>query len=170
MPVVGLNAADLTLNYDDIMDRMRGGELAMYFGSSMGVKRLADEGIDLEFVQFSDYVTPNNALANGEIDLNAFQHRIYLQSEIDSYGYEINKVISTLSSNRFELKEATLYTAFKRLEESGSITSYWGNEATGARRRYYAITEQGRKNYEALLEEWKDARAMIDELTNKEGY
>ena len=74
----------------------------------------------------------------------------------DSYGYE--------------LKEATLYTAFKRLEESGSITSYWGNEATGARRRYYAITEQGRKNYEALLEEWKDARAMIDELTNKEGY
>ena len=88
----------------------------------------------------------------------------------DSYGYEINKVISTLSNNRFELKEATLYTAFKRLEESGSITSYWGNEATGARRRYYAITEQGRKNYEALLEEWKDARAMIDELTNKEGY
>ena len=37
----------------------------------------------------------------------------------DSYGYEINKVISTLSSGRFELKEATLYTAFKRLEEMG---------------------------------------------------
>ena len=37
----------------------------------------------------------------------------------DSYGYEINKVISTLSSGRFELKEATLYTAFKRLEELG---------------------------------------------------
>ena len=37
----------------------------------------------------------------------------------DSYGYEINKVISTLSNNRFELKEATLYTAFKRLEELG---------------------------------------------------
>ena len=35
---------------------------------------LADEGIDLEIVQFSDYVTPNNALANGDIDLNAFQH------------------------------------------------------------------------------------------------
>ena len=42
---------------------------------------LADEGIDLEIVQFSDYVTPNNALANGDIDLNSFQHRIYLQSE-----------------------------------------------------------------------------------------
>ncbi|HIS60396.1 MAG TPA: helix-turn-helix transcriptional regulator, partial [Candidatus Faecousia faecipullorum] len=33
----------------------------------------------------------------------------------DSYGYEINKMISTLSLGRFELKEATLYTAFKRL-------------------------------------------------------
>lgn len=34
-------------------------------------------------------------LANGEIDLNAFQHRIYLQSEIDSYGYEIENIGNT---------------------------------------------------------------------------
>ena len=58
-------------------------------------EKLADEGIDLEFVQFSDYVTPNNALANGEIDLNAFQHRIYLQNEIDNYGYEIENIGNT---------------------------------------------------------------------------
>ena len=56
---------------------------------------LKEQGIDLEIVQFSDYVTPNNALANGEIDLNAFQHRIYLQSEIDSYGYEIQTIGNT---------------------------------------------------------------------------
>ena len=55
----------------------------------------------------------------------------------DSYGYEINKTISTLSCGRFELKEATLYTAFKRLEELGYITSYWGSSGAGARRRYY---------------------------------
>ena len=48
----GLNAADLTLNYDDIMDRMRGGELAMCFGSSAGVKILQDEGIDTTFLPF----------------------------------------------------------------------------------------------------------------------
>ena len=50
----GLNAADLTLNYDDIMDRMRGGELAMCFGSSAGVKILQDEGIDTTFLPFFD--------------------------------------------------------------------------------------------------------------------
>ena len=55
----------------------------------------------------------------------------------DSYGYEINKTISTLSGGRFELKEATLYTAFKRLEETGCIASYWGGSGAGARRRYY---------------------------------
>ena len=58
-------------------------------------EKLADEGIDLEFVQFSDYVTPNNALANGDIDLNAFQHRIYLQNEIDNYGYAIQNIGNT---------------------------------------------------------------------------
>lgn len=56
---------------------------------------LKNEGVNLEIVQFSDYVTPNNALANGEIDLNAFQHRIYLQSEIDSYGYKIQTIANT---------------------------------------------------------------------------
>lgn len=56
---------------------------------------LKSEGVNLAFVQFSDYVTPNNALANGEIDLNAFQHRIYLQSEIDNYGYEIQNIGNT---------------------------------------------------------------------------
>lgn len=54
----------------------------------------------------------------------------------DSYGYEINKTVRELSGGRYELKEATLYTAFKRLEETGQIMSYWGSEATGARRRY----------------------------------
>lgn len=54
--------------------------------------KLAEEGITLEIVQFSDYVTPNNALANGDIDLNSFQHQIYLDSEIESNGYEIQAI------------------------------------------------------------------------------
>lgn len=54
--------------------------------------RLADEGIDLEFVQFSDFATPNNALNSKDIDLNAFQHEIYLNTEKDSHGYEIEPI------------------------------------------------------------------------------
>lgn len=82
----------------------------------------------------------------------------------DSYGYEINKIISTLSSGRFELKEATLYTAFKRLEEQGYIASYWGGSGAGARRRYYTITAAGREAYQRLLTEWKETKEIMDKL------
>lgn len=86
----------------------------------------------------------------------------------DSYGYEINKVISTLSSGRFELKEATLYTAFKRLEEQGYIASYWGNSGAGARRRYYTITPSGRLARTRLAEEWRETKEIMDKLLELE--
>lgn len=82
----------------------------------------------------------------------------------DSYGYEINKEISSLSDGRFELKEATLYTAFKRLEEAGFIASYWGNSGAGARRRYYTITPQGKVESKRLGEEWKETKEIMDKL------
>ena len=82
----------------------------------------------------------------------------------DSYGYEINKMISTLSSGRFELKEATLYTAFKRLEDGGYIASYWGSSGAGARRRYYTITPEGRDACHRLLTEWNETKEIMDRL------
>ena len=82
----------------------------------------------------------------------------------DSYGYEINKIISTLSAGRVELKEATLYTAFKRLEESGYIASYWGDSGAGARRRYYTITPSGKEACHKLLLEWEETKEIMDKI------
>ena len=64
-------------------------------------------------------------------------------SQGDSYGYQINKNVTALSGGAVEMKEATLYTAFRRLESAGYIRSYWGDEMSGARRRYYALTDAG---------------------------
>lgn len=86
----------------------------------------------------------------------------------DSYGYEINKMISTLSSGRFELKEATLYTAFKRLEDAGYIASYWGDSGAGARRRYYTVTSAGRDACFRLLAEWNEIKEIMDRLLDTE--
>lgn len=86
----------------------------------------------------------------------------------DSYGYEINKVISLLSSGRFELKEATLYTAFRRLEQSGYIASYWGDSGAGARRRYYTITPEGRDACHRLQREWLETKEIINKLLETE--
>lgn len=82
----------------------------------------------------------------------------------DSYGYKINKDIMELTGNRFEFKEATLYSAFRRLEQSGLIASYWGDENTGARRKYYTITDSGRKQYRDSLAEWEKTRSVVDKL------
>ena len=86
----------------------------------------------------------------------------------DSYGYEINKIISTLSAGRFELKEATLYTAFKRLEDQGFIASYWGGSGAGARRRYYTITPSGREASHRLMQEWMETKEIMDKLLIQE--
>ena len=82
----------------------------------------------------------------------------------DNYGYEINKSILKITNSKYELKEATLYTAFRRLEEAGCITSYWGDEQTGARRRYYTITDLGRDTYQSLITDWNAAKELIDKL------
>ncbi len=82
----------------------------------------------------------------------------------DSYGYEINKAVNAKANGEFVFKEATLYTTFRRLEENGLINSYWGGEQTGARRRYYSITQQGRNLYEENLQDWEKLKSLIDTL------
>ena len=50
---------------------------------------LAEENIQVKLVEFSEYKLPNAALDSGEIDLNAFQHKAYLEKEIADLGYGI---------------------------------------------------------------------------------
>ncbi len=82
----------------------------------------------------------------------------------DNYGYEINKTIQQRTGGQYGFKEATLYTAFKRLEQSGLITSYWGEDGPGARRRYYAITEAGKEHWALSSREWQTTKALLDAL------
>ena len=57
---------------------------------------LAPEKIHVELVKYSDYVAPNRALADGEIDLNSFQHKAFLANEVDTLGYDITAIGDTL--------------------------------------------------------------------------
>ena len=52
--------------------------------------KLAKEGIDLKVVDFTDYVTPNLALADGELDANYFQHKPYLDKFCEEKGLKLN--------------------------------------------------------------------------------
>lgn len=82
----------------------------------------------------------------------------------DKYGYQITKLIYENSAQQYELKEATMYSSLKRLEQDGHITSYWGDESQGGRRKYYRITPSGRELYETNKRSWDHAKKILGTL------
>ncbi len=70
------------------------GESNEWWGPAIAA--LKEEGIEIELVKFSDYTLPNQALADGEIDLNAFQHHAFLQNQIKDKGYDLTPICDTI--------------------------------------------------------------------------
>ncbi len=82
----------------------------------------------------------------------------------DVYGYEIIKEVLTLSNHQFEIKEATLYSAFRRLEADGLIVAYWGDENVGARRKYYSLLDKGKEVLNENKKDWEHIRNILNIL------
>ncbi len=80
----------------------------------------------------------------------------------DSYGYEISKEISERTDGRFQIKEATLYAVFQRLEKKGLIQSYYGDRSHGGKRKYYKVTMLGKAYLREMKEEWQEIKEIID--------
>ena len=57
----------------------------------------AKNGLDLKIIEFSDYVVPNQALADGDLNANSFQHQPYLDNQIADRGYKIVPVALTVN-------------------------------------------------------------------------
>lgn len=102
-------------------------------------KSLKADGINLKIVQFSDYVTPNNALSNGEIDLNAFQHRIFLENEIRNHKYDVK-----LIGNSFIIPLNLYSVKVKSVKElkKGAIVAI-PNDVTNGGRAYKVLAAAG---------------------------
>lgn len=77
-------------------------------------KKVAEKryGLDIKIVTFSDYNTPNAALSDDSLDANAFQHILYLKSQIKAHGYKIVFVGKT-----FLYPMAIYSTKIKRLSQ-----------------------------------------------------
>lgn len=73
-----------------------GGDLFEYLKDDV-----KDEGYDLEITIFDDYNLPNEALDNGEIDANLFQHEPYLNKAIEEKGYDLSPVVGLYESPLF---------------------------------------------------------------------
>ncbi|MFT4148248.1 MAG: PadR family transcriptional regulator [Micrococcaceae bacterium] len=82
----------------------------------------------------------------------------------DQYGYEIAKQIYERSRHQYEIKEPTMYSCLKRLEKNGYVTSYWGDESEGGRRKYYKISNTGKLMLEEHLNDWEKAQKILKDL------
>ncbi|MGQ9365087.1 MetQ/NlpA family ABC transporter substrate-binding protein [Azospirillum sp. ST 5-10] len=56
----------------------------------------AQKGLDVEIIEFTDYVIPNQALSQGDLQANSFQHEPYLDNQVRDRGYEIVNVGKTV--------------------------------------------------------------------------
>jgi len=72
----------------------------------------------------------------------------------DMYGYEMVKELETESDGVFHLKEGTLYPILHTLEEGGMVEAYWRKAGTRPR-KYYRLTDRGRKVLEERTREWR---------------
>jgi DNA-binding PadR family transcriptional regulator len=86
----------------------------------------------------------------------------------DAYGFEIYNTILDRTGEQYEIKETTLYSSYKRLEQEGCVRSYWGDETQGARRRYYSITGKGRQRYAQDLLDWEFTQKILNKLLGEE--
>lgn len=81
----------------------------------------------------------------------------------DSYGYQIIKDMKPY----VEISESTLYPILRRLEAGGMLTVR-SAEHSGRLRKYYHITDQGRRRIEDFKEEWKEIISIYQFITREE--
>ncbi|MEH6940965.1 PadR family transcriptional regulator [Bacillus sp. JJ722] len=86
-----------------------------------------------------------------------------LISQRDCYGYEMAKSLKENSSYVYNMSEGTLYPALKRLERKEWVISYWKEIDGGNRRKYYQITDDGKKQLQSKLKDWN----LVQELIQK---
>ena len=77
----------------------------------------------------------------------------------ESNGYLIDKI---LSDNKLDIKRELIYLEFRKLEKNGLITSYWKDSKLEVRKRYYAITKQGKEYLKNKKKEWNDNKTILD--------
>ncbi|MBN2504486.1 MAG: PadR family transcriptional regulator [Bacilli bacterium] len=102
----------------------------------------------------------NSDVIRGHIDAIILK----LLIEKDMYGYQIANEIKLRTLNKFDIREATLYSVVQRLESRELISSYMGEKSLGRKRRYYRITALGRAYYQEMLSEWKLLRTIMSAM------
>ena len=82
----------------------------------------------------------------------------------ESYGYEIIQMLKGQSGGRLEWAEGMLYPLLRRLEKDGNLKSRWVTQEGERRRRYYSLTNQGKKALIQEREQWQEANSLMEKI------
>ena len=110
--------------------------------------------------------TVNTDMLRGRVDIFVLK----ALSENDGYGYDILNYIHSRTEGHYEMKQSSIYSVLKRLEKQGYVYSYNGDETNGAKRRYYSLTEAGRKMLDDEEKEWAYTRTLLDNLVSDRNF
>jgi len=84
--------------------------------------------------------------------------------EGEDYGYNIIQRVKDLSKGSLEWSDGMLYPVLQRMEKEGLIVSRWNISKEGRHRKYYKITEEGRKELETEMNQWGDIIGALSKL------
>lgn len=87
----------------------------------------------------------------------------------DKDSNEIKVAIEERSDNKFTVKQGTFYSAMQRLVKQNYIKEYRSSASDGIRRKYYSLTEKGKKSLDKNREEWNKSKELIDNLIETPG-
>ena len=91
---------------------------------------------------------------------------LHLLSVADMYGYEMIAALEKKFDSTFSMKEGTLYPILRGLENSGAVTAYRQVSPAGRERKYYHLTEKGRKQLAEETRQWRAYEGAINAVLN----
>jgi PadR family transcriptional regulator, regulatory protein PadR len=96
-------------------------------------------------------VPPQSELLQGTLDL------LILKSLAgqELHGMGISRHIAQVTNGTFEVKAGSLFPALHRMEESGWLTSFWGESETNRRAKFYRLTKAGKRRLKSESERWQ---------------
>ena len=101
----------------------------------------------------------NIQLKKGNLDLCV----LALLCENDMYGFELAVRIS----EAIQISEGTIYPLLKRIKDVGFVTTYLKESQEGPPRKYYSITESGKREKERLVREWVNFVQGMNKIIGK---
>ncbi len=93
-----------------------------------------------------------------------------LLSTSDMYGYQMIKELEKRSDSTFTLKEGTLYPILHGLESQGMIEAYWEDTESARKRKYYSITNSGKKLLMEKQKEWQIYSKAVNKVIGGECF